>query len=60
MLNEFFDILDECIKTNKKEYQNDYIYVDIHILNSANKIKAVMLVVGNDISQVSNTIINIF
>ncbi len=61
LLTEFFEIMDEIIKERdnlKNESVKDisrkgYIYTDIHILNSANKIKAVMLVFGNDIIEVN-------
>jgi hypothetical protein len=48
LLTEFFEILDEILGPDSKSH----IYVDIHILNSANKIKAVMLVFGNELSEV--------
>ncbi len=40
LLEEFFDIIDDiCGKENE-----GFLFVDIHILNSANKVKAVMLI----------------
>jgi hypothetical protein len=67
MLEEFFEVLEEMInksKFNKSFWGKNLIYVDIHILNSANKIKAVMLVFGNNINDVKlfkkyNTILNL-
>jgi hypothetical protein len=50
MLEEFYEILEEILYTKNKEYQD--IYIDIHILNSANKIKAILLIFGNDIKKV--------
>jgi hypothetical protein len=44
MLTEFYNILDNILNKN-------FIFVDIHILNSANKIKAVMLVFGENIEE---------
>jgi len=41
-LEEIFEIIESSIK--EKEVES--IYLDIHILNSANKIKAIMLVFG--------------
>lgn len=46
MLTEFYEILDDILQEKNEQ---DYIYTDIHILNSANKIKAVMLVFGLNI-----------
>ena len=48
LLEEFYEILSTCLG---KEFE--IIYTDIHILNSANKIKAIMLVFGQDINKVS-------
>ena len=48
LLEEFYEILSTCLG---KEFE--IIYTDIHILNSANKIKAIMLVLGQDINKVS-------
>lgn len=50
MLEEFFDIIDDILLERDKKY-ND-IYIDIQILNSANKIKAILLIFGNDIKKV--------
>ena len=53
MLGEIFEILQDVIKsTNPNKYPIDNMYLDIHILNSANKIKAVMLIFGNDKKEV--------
>ena len=40
LLEEFFEIIDD-MTTNENE---GFVFVDIHILNSANKVKAVMLI----------------
>jgi hypothetical protein len=50
MLEEFYEIIDEILYDRDKKYQD--IYIDIHILNSANKIKAILLIFGNDIKKV--------
>lgn len=50
MLSEFFEILDEILYDKHGEYTD--IYIDIHILNSANKIKAILLIFGTDIKKV--------
>jgi len=47
-LDEFFEIIDNSIK-NKNE---NSIFIDIHILNSANKIKAILLIFGHSTNQV--------
>jgi hypothetical protein len=53
LLGEIFEILQDVIKsTNPNKYPIDSMYLDIHILNSANKIKAVMLIFGNDKKEV--------
>ena len=60
MIIEFFNILNEILKDENLPRGRDinsiniydHIFIDIHILNSANKIKAVMLIFGNDIEQV--------
>jgi hypothetical protein len=53
LLEEFYEILSTCLN---KEF--DIIYTDIHILNSANKIKAIMLVFGQDINKLQYKDIN--
>ncbi len=53
LLEEFYEILSSCLN---KEF--DIIYTDIHILNSANKIKAIMLVFGQDINKLPSKDIN--
>ena len=45
MLDEFFEILSDCVG-------EENIFIDIQILNSANKIKAILLLFGGDVSQV--------
>lgn len=45
MLEEVFDLLAEKINENNTNNKKQ-IFLDVHILNSANKIKAVMLVFG--------------
>ena len=40
LLEEFFEIIDEIVGKDNDGFQ----FVDIHILNSANKVKAVMLI----------------
>lgn len=50
ILDEFYDIIEEMLFTKDKKYQD--IYIDIHILNSANKIKAILLIFGHDIRKV--------
>ena len=53
IIGEIFEILHDVIKsTNQLKYPRDNMYLDIHILNSANKIKAVMLIFGNDPKEV--------
>jgi hypothetical protein len=53
MIGEIFEILRDVIKsTDQSRYSRDHMYLDIHILNSANKIKAVMLIFGNNIKEV--------
>jgi len=53
LLGEIFEILQDVIKyENLNKFPLDYMYLDIHILNSANKIKAVMLIFGNDVKEV--------
>lgn len=47
MLSEFFGILDQIISPRTEKY----LFADIHILNSANKIKAVMLVFGTKLEE---------
>jgi len=49
ILEDLFEIINTCLPNEK----NDILYLDIHILYSANKIKAVMLVFGNDVSKIS-------
>jgi hypothetical protein len=62
ILPEFFEIMEKILKERKKNkiifeknkeffVKNYDIFVDIHILNSANKIKAVLLVFGNNIEE---------
>lgn len=41
-LDELFEVLDTFI------HKKDHIYLDIQILNSANKTKAILLVFGKD------------
>jgi hypothetical protein len=48
MLEEFYEILSNCLGKQHSEI----IYTDIHILNSANKIKAIMLFFAPDINKV--------
>ncbi len=50
MVEEFFNIIEEILLTRDKTYQD--IHIDIHILNSANKIKAILLIFGTDIKKV--------
>ena len=50
MLEEFYEIIDDILYERDKKYQD--IYIDIHILNSANKIKAILLIFGNDTKKV--------
>jgi hypothetical protein len=45
MLDEFFEILSDCAG-------DENMYIDIQILNSANKIKAILLLFGKDVSEV--------
>lgn len=53
LLGEIFEILQDVVKsTNPNKYPIDNMYLDIHVLNSANKIKAVMLIFGNDKKEV--------
>jgi hypothetical protein len=52
MLEEIFDLLAENLNGKNNSENNKYIFLDIHILNSANKIKAVMLVFGEKIEEV--------
>ncbi len=51
LLEEFYEILSNCLGKQHSEI----IYTDIHILNSANKVKAVMLFFGPDINKVYNS-----
>jgi hypothetical protein len=54
-------LLDELFSIIKSVYsemgmKTDKIYLDVHVLKSANKIKAVLLILGHDL----NTDVNIF
>lgn len=51
MLEEVFDLLAEKINENNTNNKKQ-IFLDVHILNSANKIKAVMLVFGETTEEV--------
>jgi hypothetical protein len=57
MIEEFYEIIDKILFDRDKKYQD--IYIDIHILNSANKIKAILLIFGNDIKKVVYYIISL-
>jgi len=50
MLEEFYEIIEDILLEKDKKYQD--IFIDINILNSANKIKAILLIFGNDIKKV--------
>jgi hypothetical protein len=55
LIGEIFEILIEVIKSsNQTKYSKDHMYLDVHILNSANKIKAVMIIFGNELKEVNN------
>jgi hypothetical protein len=45
VLTEFFEILSDCVG-------DTMLYIDIQILNSANKIKAILLLFGHNVSEV--------
>jgi hypothetical protein len=49
LLEEFFDILDEICGKDI----DSFLFTDIHILNSANKVKAVMLIFDKNCTGVS-------
>ncbi len=61
MLSEFYEILNEILQEKNLPKGKDinivntydHIFIDIHILNSANKVKAVVLIFGNDVEQVN-------
>jgi hypothetical protein len=50
ILTEFYEILEEITLEREKKHLD--IFIDIHILNSANKIKAILLIFGTDIKMV--------
>lgn len=53
LIGEIFEILQDVVKsTNREKDFQSHMYLDIHILNSANKIKAVMLIFGNELKEV--------
>ncbi len=47
-LDEFFEIIDNSVINNKE----NSLFIDIHILNSANKIKAILLIFGHSANEV--------
>jgi hypothetical protein len=48
MLDELFGIIKSVYK--EMGMKTDKIYLDVHVLKSANKIKALMLILGHDIN----------
>ena len=51
ILEELFQILEEILLSKNGGKRED-IFMDIHILNSANKIKAILLIFGQDVKKV--------
>ena len=50
-LNELFEIIEKILKEKGKT--TDQIFFDVHVLNSANKIKALMIIFGLNIEDVN-------
>jgi hypothetical protein len=48
LVGELFEIIKDVVKNTKKGYAVETMFMDVHVLNSANKIKAVMLIFGFD------------
>ena len=51
ILDELFEIL-STILNSEKNGSGDRIFFDVHVLKSAKKIKALMIIFGNDIKEV--------
>ena len=56
LLEELFEILSNILNTEKSG-SGDRIYFDVHILKSAKKIKALMIIFGHDVGEVNCNII---
>jgi hypothetical protein len=53
LLDELFEILSSILNEDKSG-RGDRIFFDVHILKSAKKIKALMIIFGHDIKEVSS------
>ena len=53
LIGEIFEIIHDVMKStySTQDIQNN-MFLDVHILNSANKIKAVMVIFGNEMKEV--------
>lgn len=51
MLDELFEIVSSVLNSENPG-SGDRLYFDVHILKSAKKIKALMIIFGNDIKEV--------
>jgi trimethylguanosine synthase len=58
ILDELFDILSQILNSQNSG-SGDRIYLDVHVLKSAKKIKALMIIFGHDIKEVFKKI-NLF
>jgi len=55
LIAEIFQIMHDVMKSlNKTQDVRNHMFLDFHILNSANKIKAVMVIFGNEIKEVNS------
>lgn len=59
LLKDLYSILDKILKEKNPEGKFDII-MDVHILNSANKIKALMIIFSNELNDLVFLFIKIY